>query len=356
MSMSQAMQLLESNQLIKVELPTYRRCPDCRGSGQASFLSSKASGKAICSYCNGGGRIQKRVTPSYSYDDSKKQRLGTVQSDVQYEFENCPHCGGTGRVTAYVCGTCGGNGQVIYGNGAYIVGPSITANQKGLIGKEYELLRLVNGKELRSAKVIKIAGDDIEIRHASGLGKFKREDFNVEDAGKLFGVVKSETGVTLAENVLDLTISDANTRFDTEIEAVDQNTEWISGENADPGNNAQTADPSSRVTKGGDHENGEQLQEAAELGPSGESRSTKLQTKAFIPNSPHYVGLISSGYRDLLTGDEIAWGSTPEQVQGVCGPMALDSGDLWDPEANPNATIYVQTYINRKNARKGIQV
>lgn len=54
------------------------------------------------------------------------------------------------------------------------------------------------------------------------------------------------------------------------------------------------------------------------------------------------------GYYDILTGDMIEWGSKPERVQQVFGPMRIDTGGAYITEQNPNASAYYQQYANAK--------
>ena len=187
LSVEQSFSLLETNYQFKVELPAYARCSSCGGTGCAQWQTGTVKKQALCTYCNGGGRIQRKVDSSYAYKNPKVQTLGTVQSSVKYETVNCEYCSGTGRLNVYACSQCAGNGFVAAGRGVYVVGPTSTAAQKAVAGKLYDLLRLVNGKEIRKAQVTKLTEGDVELRHSAGMGKYKRNEFVDEDAAKLFG-------------------------------------------------------------------------------------------------------------------------------------------------------------------------
>ena len=187
LSVDQSIRLLETNYQFRAELPAYARCSSCGGTGAARYETSKVKKLALCPNCNGGGRIQQKVNSPYTYNDPKVQTLGSVQSTVKYESVDCPHCGGTGRINVYACEKCGGNGYVAAGRGVYVVGPSSTPAQKAAAGKVFDVLRLVNGKELHKAQVAKLTEEDVVLRHSAGMGKYGRHEFTEADAAKLFG-------------------------------------------------------------------------------------------------------------------------------------------------------------------------
>ena len=200
----QADKLLDADYLLKVELPGYRQCPVCRGTGASSYETSKVKGTIQCSYCQGGGRIQRKIDPAYTYKDPNAQTFGTVKSETNYEFIDCPKCGGSGRMVVYACADCGGAGMVAAGHGLYIIGKSQKAASPT---NTFDVLHLRNGKEINRVQVTKIAGDEAELRHAAGMGKYRRGDFMREDAAKLFGEEpEAAGGVPTKESLIDMTV------------------------------------------------------------------------------------------------------------------------------------------------------
>ena len=204
LTVDQADRLLDADYLLKVELPGYRQCPFCKGTGASSYQTSQVKSTIRCTYCQGGGRIQRKVDSSYTYKDPSAQTFGTVQSDINYEFVDCPKCGGSGRIVVYACADCGGAGMVAAGPRQYVIGKS----PKSLSSTNaFDVLHLRNGKEINRVQVTRIAGDEAELRHAAGMGKYRRGDFLKEDAAKLFGAEPEAAGVVpLKESLIDMTV------------------------------------------------------------------------------------------------------------------------------------------------------
>ena len=199
----QADKLLDADYLLKVELPGYRQCPFCKGTGASSYQTAQVKSTVRCSYCQGGGRIQRKVDPGYTYKDPSVQTFGTVQSANNYEFIDCPKCGGSGRMVVCACADCGGSGMVAAGPGQYVIGKGQKA---GSATNSFDVLHLRNGKEIRRVQVAKIAGDDAELRHSAGMGKYHRGDFSKEDADRLFGAEPEIAGAAQpTEALIDMT-------------------------------------------------------------------------------------------------------------------------------------------------------
>ena len=199
----QADKLLDADYLLKVELPGYRQCPFCRGTGASSYDTSKVKSTIRCVQCQGGGRIQRKIDPTYTYKDPNRQTFGAVQSETNYEFIDCPKCGGSGRIVVYACADCGGAGMVAAGPGLYIIGKSQKAASAT---NTFDVLHLRNGKDISRVQVTRITGDEAELRHAAGMGKYRRGDFLKEDAAKLFGAEpEAAGGVPTKEALIDMT-------------------------------------------------------------------------------------------------------------------------------------------------------
>ena len=200
----QADKLLDADYLLKVELPGYRQCPFCRGTGASSYDTSKVKSTIRCVQCQGGGRIQRKIDPTYTYKDPNRQTFGAVQSETNYEFIDCPKCGGSGRIVVYACADCGGAGMVAAGPGLYIIGKSQKATSAT---NTFDVLHLRNGKDISRVQVTRIAGDEAELRHAAGMGKYRRGDFLKEDAARLFGAEPEAAGVVPSkESLIDMTV------------------------------------------------------------------------------------------------------------------------------------------------------
>lgn len=199
----QADKLLDADYLLKVELPGYRQCLFCKGTGASSYETSQVKSTIRCTQCQGGGRIERKIDSNYTYKDPNRQTFGTVQSENKYEFVDCPKCGGSGRIVVYACVDCGGAGMVAAGPGQYIIGKS----QKAVsVTNTFDVLHLRNGKEISRVQVTKIAGDEAELRHTAGMGKYSRGDFLKEDAARLFGAEpEAAGGVPTREALIDMT-------------------------------------------------------------------------------------------------------------------------------------------------------
>jgi len=224
LSVNQSLRLLDSNYLFKVELPAYRSCSYCRGSGCSRYKTSKVKQTVPCSFCNGSGRIQEKVDSSYSDENPDVRTYGSVQSTINYETRHCEKCDGTGRVNIYACEECGGSGYVAAGDGVYVVGksPKSTTTQKAVIGKAFDSLRLINGKEIQKALVTKLTEEQVELRHSAGIGKYSRDEFVEEDALKLFGGSQTADDVPLPRgSLVDLT--QTGSANDLAVNAVNQN-------------------------------------------------------------------------------------------------------------------------------------
>lgn len=200
----QADKLLDADYLLKVELPGYRQCPFCRGTGASSYDISKVKSTIRCVQCQGGGRIQRKIDPTYTYKDPNRQTFGAVQSETNYEFIDCPKCGGSGRIVVYACADCGGAGMVAAGPGLYIIGKSQKAASAT---NTFDVLHLRNGKDISRVQVTRITGDEAELHHAAGMGKYRRGDFLKEDAAKLFGAEPEAAGDAPTKKALiDMTV------------------------------------------------------------------------------------------------------------------------------------------------------
>ena len=141
---------------------------------------------------------------SYSYNESSAQTFGTLQSDIKYEFVDCPKCGGSGKTVVYACADCGGAGMVAAGPGQFVIGKSPKAVSTT---NAFDVLHLRNGNEIRQVKATKIAGDEADLRHSAGMGKYRRDDFTKEDAAKLFGAEHEPAGSdTPKEAIIDMTV------------------------------------------------------------------------------------------------------------------------------------------------------
>lgn len=204
LTVDQADRLLDADYLLKVELPGYRQCPICKGTGASGYQTSQVKSTIRCSHCQGGGRIQRKVDSTYTYKDPSAQTFGTVQSENNYEFVDCPRCGGSGRIVVYACADCGGAGMVAAGPGQYVIGKSPKAVSTT---NAFDVLHLRNGKEIRQVQATKIAGDEADLRHSAGMGKYRRDDFTKEDAAKLFGAEPEPAGSDMPkEAIIDMTV------------------------------------------------------------------------------------------------------------------------------------------------------
>ena len=203
LTVDQADRLLDADYLLKVELPSYRQCSFCKGTGASSYQTSQAKNTIRCTYCQGGGRLQRKIDSSYTYKEPSAQTFGSVQSDIKYEFIDCPKCGGSGRIVVYACADCGGAGMVAAGPGKYVIGKSPKAVSTT---NAFDVLHLRNGKEIRQVQATKIAGDEADLRHSAGMGKYRRDDFTKEDAARLFGAEPEPAGSDLPkEALIDMT-------------------------------------------------------------------------------------------------------------------------------------------------------
>lgn len=204
LAVDQADRLLDADYLLKVELPGYRQCPFCKGTGASSYQTSQVKNTIRCTYCQGGGRIQRKIDSSYTYNEPSAQTFGSVQSDIKYEFLDCPKCGGSGRIVVYACADCGGAGMVAAGPGQYVIGKSPKAVSTTNV---FDVLHLRNGKEIRQVQAAKIAGDEADLRHSAGMGKYRRDDFTKEDAARLFGAEPEQAGGDLPKAaIIDMTV------------------------------------------------------------------------------------------------------------------------------------------------------
>ena len=203
---NQMLRLYTEGFIFRAELPSATSCSSCGGSGYSRYTTSKVKSTARCAYCNGGGRIQVRVEPSYTYKDPNVQRLGSIQSSVEYRMHDCSNCRGTGRISMYACERCGGSGAIMAGKDIFTVtSPSIN-NSAVSIGDSFNVLRLSNGKELHNARVSRMSVEKVELRHSAGLGYFRRDDFISVDGDKIFGIQAAIVDLDVDQDmIIDLT-------------------------------------------------------------------------------------------------------------------------------------------------------
>lgn len=212
LSKKHMLRLYEEGFVFRAELPSATSCSSCGGSGYSRFVTSKVKSTTRCPYCKGGGRIQCRVEPSYTYKDPKVQRLGSVQSSVEYRWRDCSHCRGTGRISLYACERCNGSGAIMAGTDVFTVFPPAQKTSAVSVGDSFSALKLSKGGELINARVSRIAVEKVELRHSAGLGQYRRDDFVSADGDKIFGIQKTDVDTDVDQDrIIDLTrIASAN--------------------------------------------------------------------------------------------------------------------------------------------------
>ena len=91
-----------------VAMMNAQSCNRCGGSGtiREECQSCHGSGKSGCNYCNGGYKMCTVCMKEGSFECGTCDGTGKVGEDD----DNCPDCGGRGRI---ICSRCSGDGVVM---------------------------------------------------------------------------------------------------------------------------------------------------------------------------------------------------------------------------------------------------